>query len=838
MEKVAFIICYNNELYMRECMDYISWLKVPEDVETEIIGIVEAGSMTAGYNSAMHDSDAKYKVYLHQDVFILNENFISDIITIFKNYSEYGMLGVIGSDYMIPDANYWMGWNTGKCNANDSLRQISIKLKECEGIREVHAIDGMIMITQYDVEWRKDIFDGFDFYDISQSLEFKKHGYKIGVPYQEYAWCNHVCGHSKLSKYDLYREKFCREYSQYGYRYRIDSENEKRRIQNAKIEKMLPTMRQALDEGNFNRLTNLLFEGLNYFVYNTELCQLKIINEVILEEIKENIECGFYDNSLSTDEMLGKYMLYQFLINRLEYEKPLEHMEDVLNAIIGGGLLAAEKIAEYTVLDVDKVVRTLKNYSALKGKNILEENIPEMKNSPQIIDKSKIAYCIPTYNHPDVIEDVLEKVGFLYKKFDIDVYIYDSSEDNRTYWVIKHLVDRGMDHLYYVKIDTQIGLDEKLIKIFQGYGLKKKYKYLWMVKDRVYVPENTLQLLAYETEREYDVIFLDAAISEEKISMMKQVYCDPAEFYNVAGCLATSMNTTIFHCDRLLKNIDWDDFRKRYFFEGENQYDHFTVLFHTIGVKKDVKVRLLCGDQVQFCESDLGKSLWIKRTFQIWGNLWPRVNEALPACYKKYKKKVIKEAASLPWILGSIDILLILKEKGCLSPEIYEIFKDNWKNISNVSLTDFKYIAYASNRELRGKGTNFWTVLDYLLINERYQEIYTVYYNYCWLKQLSEDGKYTILGECLRIYAEEKQRNLDKTILSCETHMDEVIEKYMVIKYMLMRLEYDIDVEQWGNISGYVTQKHISSPFIMYIANKHCKNPQKALESLVNILNK
>lgn len=83
------------------------------------------------------------------------------------------MLGVIGSDYMIPDANYWMGWNTGKCNANDSLRQISIKLKECEGIREVHAIDGMIMITQYDVEWRKDIFDGFDFYDISQSLEFK-----------------------------------------------------------------------------------------------------------------------------------------------------------------------------------------------------------------------------------------------------------------------------------------------------------------------------------------------------------------------------------------------------------------------------------------------------------------------------------------------------------------------------------------------------------------------------------------------------------------------------------------------------------------------------------------
>ena len=39
MEKIAFIICYNNELYMKECLQYISWLKVPEGMEKEIIGI-------------------------------------------------------------------------------------------------------------------------------------------------------------------------------------------------------------------------------------------------------------------------------------------------------------------------------------------------------------------------------------------------------------------------------------------------------------------------------------------------------------------------------------------------------------------------------------------------------------------------------------------------------------------------------------------------------------------------------------------------------------------------------------------------------------------------------
>lgn len=85
MVKVAFIICYNDDIYMRECMDYISWLRVPNGVETEIIGITEAESMAAGYNAAMHSSDAKYKVYLHQDVFILNENMIQEMIDIFEN---------------------------------------------------------------------------------------------------------------------------------------------------------------------------------------------------------------------------------------------------------------------------------------------------------------------------------------------------------------------------------------------------------------------------------------------------------------------------------------------------------------------------------------------------------------------------------------------------------------------------------------------------------------------------------------------------------------------------------------------------------------------------------
>ena len=56
---------------------------------------------------------------------------------------------------------------------------------------EVQAIDGMLMVTKDDVPWREDLFDGWDFYDSSQSFEFTRRGYKIVVPEQKKPWCAH-----------------------------------------------------------------------------------------------------------------------------------------------------------------------------------------------------------------------------------------------------------------------------------------------------------------------------------------------------------------------------------------------------------------------------------------------------------------------------------------------------------------------------------------------------------------------------------------------------------------------------------------------------------------------
>ena len=76
----------------------------------------------------------------------------------------------------------------------------------------MEAIDGFLMATQYDIPWREDLFDKWDFYDASQSMEFIRHGYKVVIPKMEEPWCLHDCGYLNMDHYEEEREKYVKEY--------------------------------------------------------------------------------------------------------------------------------------------------------------------------------------------------------------------------------------------------------------------------------------------------------------------------------------------------------------------------------------------------------------------------------------------------------------------------------------------------------------------------------------------------------------------------------------------------------------------------------------------------
>lgn len=215
--KFAFIVCTNNTFFMDECRYYLDRLIVPDGYDVDIVEITEAKSMTAGNNEGMNYSDAKYKIYMHQDVLIVNRNFLKDILDIFTQNSDVGMIGMVGTPYLCKDGTMWRGIRFGGFYRLDNYTKNGLVrhfLPINSGIMDVEAIDGLLMATQYDIPWREDVFHKWDFYDVSQSFEMKRAGYRVVVPGQPKDWYLHDCGVINLSNYDDERKLFLNTYEE------------------------------------------------------------------------------------------------------------------------------------------------------------------------------------------------------------------------------------------------------------------------------------------------------------------------------------------------------------------------------------------------------------------------------------------------------------------------------------------------------------------------------------------------------------------------------------------------------------------------------------------------
>lgn len=214
-KKISFIICVNDEIYFKECRYYLERLTIPEGYEMEVLAIRGAESMASGYNKGMKMSDAKYKVYMHQDVFLINRNIITDILKVFSD-KTIGMLGMVGTLEMPAHGIMWDGFQVGTIYTSTNLKAGQYKSKEDtlneKGITDVAVVDGLLIATQYDLPWRDDIFTNWDFYDASQAFEFHRNGYRVVVPQMVSPWCIHDGTFLNMSNYSKERRKFLKEY--------------------------------------------------------------------------------------------------------------------------------------------------------------------------------------------------------------------------------------------------------------------------------------------------------------------------------------------------------------------------------------------------------------------------------------------------------------------------------------------------------------------------------------------------------------------------------------------------------------------------------------------------
>jgi len=449
-KRIAFIICANNDMKYNECIYYLSRLNVPDGYDVDVIKIEDAKSMAAGYNEGMEVSDAKYKVYLHQDVFIYNTNFVQDIIDVFEKDEKIGMLGVIGGNNLPQNACMWNCWNVGctyGCNIKSAIKGVG-EQDSSKLYLEVEAVDGMLVATQYDIPWREDLDLGWDFYDISQCMEFRRQGYKIVVPYQGDCWCMHDCGQSKLIHYDSSRQVILEEYKDFfSAEYEEVVNKQKIKMEEEIFRKFCAFYKKKDYETAFQIVDRLKESDIS----NNDLLLAKNIKEIYEMEKNED-GISFFCDIKDWKDTKEKYDKIKYILRYIERNTEF----DAINFIL-------QLIAEQTSFSSVVVIAThsIYRYEEVLKKIIIEVNIGvgEMNakqgmSYEEEIDRDLcengplVSVILPAYNHEEYVAAAIESViNQSYKN--IELLVADDASTDGTAEVMKRYSQYFAKEFYF-----------------------------------------------------------------------------------------------------------------------------------------------------------------------------------------------------------------------------------------------------------------------------------------------------------------------------------------------------------------------------------------------------
>lgn len=302
----------------------------------------------------------------------------------------------------------------------------------------------------------------------------------------------------------------------------------------------------------------------------------------------------------------------------------------------------------------------------------------------------KMAVCIPIYGTPELAEEFLSEYANYYCKFDYDIYYYDSSVDDS----VKEVVERYKNEsIYYVRMPPTLRVIEKGFKIYQGYGLKEEYEYIWLCTAGVRFSLEALCGVENNLNLKYDVICFNIPNNSFNRTNSKEfILNSPEDFFCLCGCTTTLFGGIIVHSQSMLKDVNWGEY-SYHLPSGEiNEWAHINFYFQRALKISTFKGLILPKYKNVPRASNLKKgSFWRDACFKMLCEDLVYTIKELPSNYEASKKKVCVDIGES--VFRDIKAMLQFREEGIYSINTFIKYVNVWEWITTVPRTSLFFIS-------------------------------------------------------------------------------------------------------------------------------------------------
>lgn len=240
-----------------------------------------------------------------------------------------------------------------------------------------------------------------------------------------------------------------------------------------------------------------------------------------------------------------------------------------------------------------------------------------------------LAFCIPTYNRSTMVEEFLEQSASIFCQLGIDIFFYDSSEDNTTELVVKRWKNR-YQNIAYIHTPSDWHANHKVLYIYEQLAQNHTFNYLWICGDTVRYSEKILKQIIELLNYNYDMIVING-IDKERIGTRE--YTDGNELFLDCAWYMTLFGAVIVNVHTILGNVPWSYIEEKYEIPERINYSHIGLYFETIYRLDKFKAYYLTAAQEVWGSRLKRKTGWYQDAFQVLCEYWPSTINALPSYY-------------------------------------------------------------------------------------------------------------------------------------------------------------------------------------------------------------